>query len=567
MIVFCEECGERYSLNMKNMKGNLHSFKCQRCDFLITISKGNPAGIMAPESALLAQIRDQEPENESRPLRVLIVDDSNFSRRMITQILESDGTVAVVGEAVNGSDALEQNEALRPDLITLDVNMPVMGGNMALKRFMLTIPCPVVIISSLSDRSQGAIIDFLRTGAVDFFMKPSSNQEPEKTRQRFIRTIQCAARTKVGNFKYLRAPKPVPTQVKPAGHRGPCRQLAIIFSGAGGYAELFKVFDRLPSGFGGTIVVMQAMPDELTIPLVGYINQICRIPVLPVGPDTQLRAGHCYIGTDNIPLELNKQDDGFYLKPFGTPVTHDSNENCSDLMLRSVAENFPGLLSLTLLSGADPGSLDGLRRFRAKNGKIIIQKPSTCMVSEHVEEIKQAGLADADVVPEEIVEIIAEHLNLPCVALSGNKKNIIGTSFIQQRRFQRIFFTMETGPRVYLSVPGSPTKEFVAVVMNLSEGGLGLVAKESIAPFLKNKDQQIQIKTIKGEPDLSFLAGEKAEVRWVLDTLQVPYRGFGCRFMNIPDSSRQCLREIVGAALQEHHDRLWGEKLEKVTII
>ncbi len=553
MIVFCEECGVRYTLDMKNIKGRLHSFKCRTCGHLITISKENPGDIIPPASALLNQINYKKPKNKSGVLRVLIVDDSKLFRRMFTQILESDGTLKVVGEAADGNEALDLNETLRPDLITLDVNMPIMGGTTTLKRFMLTTPCPVVIISNLSNRTQSTIIDFLRLGAVDFFLKPKNNQDPEKTQQRFIRTIQRAAGAQIGDFKRLRAPKPKPTQVKPAGHRTPCRQLSIIFSGAGGYAEIFKVFARLPSGFEGTVVVMQAMPEELTLPLVEYINQICRIPVLPIGPDTQLLAGHCYFGTSNTRLVLQSQEDRFYLK---APRTPDPQKNCSELILRTVAERFPGPLSLTLLSGADPGSLEGLQHFREKKGKIIIQKPSTCMVRKHVEEIKQAKLVDTEVTPEEIVEVFINQLGLPCVALSGNRQNKIGTDFTQKRRFQRIFFSMATGPRANLIISGSPAEEIVAVVMNLSEEGLVLMVSDGGDLLLQSKNQEIQIKSIEGEPDLSFLAGEKAEVRWVLESSKIPNNWLGCMFTNIPDTARRYLNEVVHAALQEHNDKL-----------
>ncbi len=126
------------------------------------------------------------------------------------------------------------------------------------------------------------------------------------------------------------------------------------------------------------------------------------------------------------------------------------------------------------------------------------------------------------------------------------------SDYLDQRRFQRIFFTIQTGPRVHFITSGSPTHEFVAEVVNLCEGGIGLAAEHSIAPLLSGEDQQLQIQAIEGDVDLCFLVGEKTEVRWILDTPQTPYCGFGCQFISISDTARLQLQKIVSAAMQEH---------------
>ena len=538
----------------------MHSFKCHICEHVTTISKENPTEIFNPDSVLLAEIKEQEAKKKLGKIRVLIVDESKSFHHVLTEILESDGTVEVVGVAANGSEAFKLCNTLKPDLITLDVNMPVMGGNTTITHLMFSNPCPVVIISNLSNGTQGTIIDFLRIGAVDFLIKPQNDQDPEKTRQKFVKTITLASGAKTENFHHISAPKPIATQVKPAGHRDPCGQLAIILSGIGGYVELFKVFTRLPSGFEGTIVAIQTMPEELTRHLVSYINQISRIPVLPLGSGTQLLAGHCYIGTeDKTAFELEEREDGFYIKE--QAMLHDSpasKMNFGGVTICSVADWFFGKRTLVLLSGADPGPLAGLRYFLHKNGKIIVQKPSTCMVSEHIEEVEQSGLADTTALAEEIVEVIIEQLNLSCAALAGSTKNRIGTDFSQKRRLQRIFFTLVTGPRVNLIVSDEPVEVMAAVVVNLSENGLRLVVNGDLYPLLPQMGQQMTIQSVTGDMDLDVLAGQKVEVRWVQDQLLGTYNAFGCVLVDTPDTTQQFLKEIVDVALLVHNDGLFS---------
>lgn len=134
----------------------------------------------------------------------------------------------------------------------------------------------------------------------------------------------------------------------------------------------------------------------------------------------------------------------------------------------------------------------------------------------------------------------------------------MNSNYLEKRRFQRIFFSMQTCPRVKLITLGFPDDPFVAEVVNLSEGGLGLVAEHTIAPFLSGKDQQLQIQAIEGNLDLRFLVGEINEVRWVLNSPQIHHIGFGCRFISLSGAARLQIQETVCAAMQEHQKRSTG---------
>lgn len=559
MIVFCEECGIRYILDLNNIKGRWHSFPCRECGLLITISKEKPTDIISPDVALKNQLGIRETTDLCRKKRVLVVDDSKLFRRIIKQILESDGTLEVVGEAADGNEALLRNQELKPDLITLDVNMPGMEGTSVLKRFMLTHPCPVVIVSNLSNRSQDTIIDFLRLGAVDFLVKPKREQDPEEVKKKFVKTVRDAARARVEDFTRLNAPHAISTQIKPAGHRIPCRQLAIIVSGAGGIAELFNIFNRLPSGFDGTVIVIQSMPKELVSPLVSYMNQICRIPVLPIDRETPILAGQSYIGTSDTVTELRERQAELYLTTANEPFPPNASRQGIDTLLCSVADNFPGIFSLTVLSGTKACSMETLRYFKSKSGKIIIKRPSTCIIRDYLEEIGEAGLTDAEAAPESIVKTIIEHLRLQCMALPGGVLKKIAPEFLQKRRHQRIYFTLQTGPRLTLGIAGALDKNAVLQVgiMDLSEEGIGFVAtREGHDTMILNTEERIKILSVEGEPQLRLLEGVTAEIRWVVDTAEIPFTGYGGMFVDLAEPLRLHLRQMVETALQAHQSVL-----------
>jgi len=559
MIVFCEECGTRYNVDLDNIEGLWHSFRCRECDYLITISKEKPTEIISPDVALRNQLGAKEITAPIRKKRVLVVDDSKLFRRIIKQILESDGTLEVVGEAADGHEALQRNQELKPDLITLDVNMPGMGGASVLKRFMLTHPCPVVIVSNLSNRSQDTIIDFLRLGAVDFLVKPRHEQDPEEVRKNFVKTVHDASVARVEAFTRLFAPPSVPTQIKPAGHSIPCRQMALIVSGAGGIAELFHIFNRLPRGFDGTVIVIQTMPEELVAPLVAYMNQICRIPVLPIARETPILAGQCYIGTSDTALELRERHAEFFLTTANDNPAASARRQGLDTLLRSVADYFPGMFSLTVLSGAKACSLETLRYFKVKSGKIIVKQPSTCMVRDHVEEIGDAGLSDAEAAPGSIVKAIIEHLRLQCMPLPDDLQKKSVPEFFQKRRLQRIYFTLQTGPRITLGIPGLSDENTIlqAGVLDLSEAGIGFVVTgDDCDSTILKKGEKVKIVAVDGEPQLSLLAGVTAEIRWVMDTGAIPFTRYGGLHLEIAEPIRLHLRQLVDTALRAHQSAL-----------
>jgi len=377
----------------------------------------------ADENVLLDEKTQKILSSEKRH-RVLIVDDSAMMCKILTQLLTEDETIEVVGTAQNGQEALKQISALRPDLITLDVNMPVMDGSTALKHIMIKSPCPVVIVSNISRQSQVNIIDFLRLGAVDFIGKPKKSKDMAIQKQRMIGCIKNSSRACVNHYRRGKAAKPLLEKLKTAPSatikRDSTSMLVVINSGVGGYGELLKIVPMLSDTMNVAVIALQSMPAEFLVPFSKYLNKRSAARVLPLHREEQsekppasgkilawkLNKGCCYMGTHDLVIQdgaikIGLADDTYYVGLKNNP------EGCGfDYFLQSVVDTFEGIILAVLLSGADVGDLTGLRRIKEKNGIIIAQKPDACMIPEPLQKVKKAGLTSFEDNPINIVKRI-----------------------------------------------------------------------------------------------------------------------------------------------------------------
>jgi two-component system chemotaxis response regulator CheB len=339
-------------------------------------------------------------------MRVLIVDDSPTMCKILTKILTVKEEIEVVGTAQNGEEALERIDELKPDVVTLDVNMPIMDGSSTLKHIMIKKPCPVIIISSIGNRSQKNILDFLHLGAVDFVSKPEKVEDMVVQQQKIIEKIRTAATAKIGNFKRgkdLKVMAQVQNNVK---NQLPCKRLVVINSGAGGFTELVNTIHLLPSDMDASILVLHEMPPEFVSPLSCYLNDRTVVTVLPIQEDVHLLGGICYIGTTGARLKLNAALDSYAVSVEATKSADDRVDYHFSDFLHSVYNSFDGPIKVVLLSGAMVDNLDGLRCIKEKNGQIIVQPLASSMVPEQLEKAIQAGLVDREADAEEIINQI-----------------------------------------------------------------------------------------------------------------------------------------------------------------
>ncbi len=311
-------------------------------------------------------------------IRVLIADDSSMMCKVLSELLSSDKDIEVVGTAKNGEEALVKMEELRPDIITLDVNMPVMDGVTALKHIMIKKPRPVVMLSNIGEETQSSISDFLRLGAVDVLSKPVRSKDMSIQRRQLTQRIRQAASARMENFRRMKEPKPISDKL-PVSSENPCEKLVIVNSGIGGYADMLEILcASVPMTLCAStcIVVFQTMLKEFVKHLSEYFDQRSRFQVLPLQETIRPNAGYGYIGAN------------------------DSENNEFDRFLTSLDKTD---VTIVLLSGACIGNINILNEIHQQGARVIVQKPSLCMVSKPIETVIRAGIADGELATADII--------------------------------------------------------------------------------------------------------------------------------------------------------------------
>ena len=215
--------------------------------------------------------------------RVLIVDDSALMRRYLREIIEGDQNLEVAGTARDGLEAVEMNLALEPDVITMDINMPRLDGLTAIQYIMAQRPCPVLVVSSLTQKGALATFEALELGAVDYLPKPDGTVSLN------IKDMAEEIRGKIRAVRRVRLELPKPA--KPAGRARPAEpskrrspkipgkseKLVLIGVSTGGPRTLMEILPLLPADFGAPLVVVQHMPESFTRPFAERLNRECHL--------------------------------------------------------------------------------------------------------------------------------------------------------------------------------------------------------------------------------------------------------------------------------------------------
>src|SRR5690349_11377168 len=242
-----------------------------------------------------------ETMSASSKLRVLIVDDSAFMRKVLHSILLAERGFEVVGEARDGREAVSQADALKPDVITMDINMPHVDGLQATEQIMSTNPRPIVVVSSESKEGAEITLKALELGAIDFVAKPTSGVDLDMSSVRDelvrklrvaakVRVVRTASRTKVGHEVANSTPRTEPgaspspkseesrsNGTAPAPKSQNKFPLVLIAASTGGPATLMKFFPLFPRDFPGAVVVIQHMPANFTSQFSQQLSETCAI--------------------------------------------------------------------------------------------------------------------------------------------------------------------------------------------------------------------------------------------------------------------------------------------------
>jgi two-component system, chemotaxis family, protein-glutamate methylesterase/glutaminase len=313
------------------------------------------------------------------PVRVLVVDDSALMRKLIPQILASDSSIQVVGTAMDGNFGLKKIEELRPQVITLDLEMPGMGGLDMLKEIMRSHRLPVIVVSSHSTQGASVTLKALSMGAFDFVAKPSdvSARMPEIA-QELISKIKAAAQSR--GIKVAPA-KPNPTPLEKAVQDTKSRPTRVVVLGVstGGPQALQYLLPQLPKDFPGTILIVQHMPEGFTEMFSRRLDEICAIRVKEAQSGDLLIPGRALVCPGSRHMKVKKL-------PLGDVAVLSEEDRVNghrpsvDVLFKSAAEEFGNRTVAVLMTGMGEDGAQGMKLVKDAGGMTIAQSEDSCVV-------------------------------------------------------------------------------------------------------------------------------------------------------------------------------------------
>lgn len=360
-------------------------------------------------------------------VKVLVVDDSGFFRRRVTEILSSDPNIQVVGTATNGKEAIEQALALKPDVITMDYEMPMMDGITAVRHIMQRSPTPVLMFSSLTHEGARVTLDALDAGAVDFLPKnfEDISCNPDKVKQLLCEKVHSIARSnrRFGSYsapvptvsvapsthglhsapvtpRSTTAPRPAPAPAATAASShvpsspAPKRKaykLVAIGTSTGGPVALQRVLTQLPANFPAPIVLIQHMPAAFTKAFAERLDKLCRISVKEAEDGDILRPGLALLAPGGKQMMIDCRgtvkilpgDERLNYKP------------CVDITFGSAAKSYGDKVLAVVLTGMGADGREGARLLKQAGGHIWAQDEASCVIYGMPMAIVKANLADA----------------------------------------------------------------------------------------------------------------------------------------------------------------------------
>lgn len=319
----------------------------------------------------------------SDPVRVLVVDDSALMRKLIPQIIERDGDIQVVGTAMDGEFALKKVEELKPDVVTLDLDMPRMDGMETLRLIVRNHKVPVIIVSAHTTQGASATFKALASGAFDFVAKPrdAASAHMEDISKELIGKIKVASQSDAPQAANPASVLSEPRRAaKPAAKpkRAPSKVVAIGIS-TGGPNALQYVLSQLPGDFPGSILVVQHMPEGFTELFARRLDECCAIDVKEAQSGDLLIAGRALICPGNRHMKVKRM-------PMGDIIVLSDDDRVNghrpsvDVLFRSVAQEFGNNALAVIMTGMGEDGAEGMAAIKRAGGMTVAQSEDSCVV-------------------------------------------------------------------------------------------------------------------------------------------------------------------------------------------
>lgn len=338
--------------------------------------------------------------------RVLVVDDSGFFRRRVKEILEEDPLLTVIGDAANGQEAIDKAAELKPDVITMDIEMPVMDGIKATKLIMASNPTPIVMFSSLTTEGAKATLDALEAGALDFLPKrfEDISQDREEAKKILCQRVRAIGQKKSSLRRIIPAAT-TSTIAKPAARAAPARRAAVkvgksggidlvaIGTSTGGPLALQNVLVNLPADFSKPIVMIQHMPATFTPAFAKRLDQLCKISVKEAEDGDQLKPGLALLAPGGKQMLIEGRAGNAVVRIIESEPSLTYKPSV-DITFRSITKVYPAKTLAIVLTGMGADGREGARMLKAQGSEIWVQDEESCVVYGMPAAIVDAGLAD-----------------------------------------------------------------------------------------------------------------------------------------------------------------------------
>ncbi len=340
------------------------------------------------------------PRSGTGKIRVLVVDDSALMRTMLGDILQSDPRIEVVGTARDGRDALEKIRILKPNVVTMDVEMPNMSGIAALEEIMKTNPVPVVMVSSITHEGAEVTLKALSLGCVDFIAKPSGaiSMDIRNIGHDIIEKVIAASTARVRTFRGFGQSQSINTQAlsnafTAISNMPRRRDIVAIASSTGGPMALSELIPKLPKNFPVPIVITQHMPKEFTPSFSKRLDAASALEVVEGFDGLTLKPGRVVIAPGGSHLTFRRRNGATVCALSDAPPVL-SVKPAANIMFLSIADEFGGNALCVILTGMGRDGTDGAMTLKRKGAYVIAESQKTCVVYGMPKAAVDAGIVD-----------------------------------------------------------------------------------------------------------------------------------------------------------------------------
>ena len=336
-------------------------------------------------------------------INVLVVDDSPFSRRALTKLLETAPEIKVIGTAYDGENAIKKVLSLRPDVITLDLEMPGMDGFAFLRWVMANRPVPVLVVSSRGDNR--SVFQAMDLGAVDFLVKPAAKASSKlfDLHRDLLEKIRAIPKLNLGNVQRQRpvtAPAPVPAPGPAPANDLRAFDLVAVGSSTGGPPALQSIFSQAPPDLNTSFLIAQHMPPTFTRLFAERLDKHSALTVVEAEDGEPIRPGTAYIAPGGCQMRVQRgsREEMLHIQE---RTLHERYAPSVDVMFESVAETYGRHALAVILTGMGSDGTNGLRKIKERGGRTIAESEETAVIfGMPAEAIKQGQIDEVLPLPK-----------------------------------------------------------------------------------------------------------------------------------------------------------------------